>query len=46
MAALLDRCGVTSEPGVDAAAVRRTGEWPLLGGGRPVGEVRAVLPDC
>ena len=43
MAALLEHFGVTGEPGVDADAVRRTGESPLLGGGRPVGEVRAVL---
>jgi len=43
MAALLEHFGVTEEPGVDAGAVRRTGESPLLGGGRPVGEVRAVL---
>lgn len=42
MAALLRRFGVDTEPGVDTAAVRRTGDWPLLGGGRPVGEVRAV----
>ncbi len=44
MAALLEHAGVTSEPGVDAAAVRRTGEAVLLGGGQPVGEIRAVLP--
>jgi L-asparaginase II len=43
MAALLEELGVTAEPGVDGAAVRRTGESPLLGGGRPVGAVRAVL---
>jgi L-asparaginase II len=43
MAALLEELGVTGEPGVDGAAVRRTGESPLLGGGRSVGEVRAVL---
>ena len=43
MAALLERFGVIEEPGVDAGAVRRTGESALLGGGRPVGEVRAVL---
>jgi L-asparaginase II len=42
MAALLERSGVTAEPGVDGEAVRRTGESPLLGGGRPVGEIRAV----
>ena len=43
MAALLEELGVTAEPGVDAEAVRRTGESPLLGGGNRVGEVRAVL---
>jgi L-asparaginase II len=43
MAALLDRFGVTSEAEVDADAVRRTGESVLLGGGRPVGEIRAVV---
>jgi L-asparaginase II len=42
MAALLGRSGVTAEPGVDGDAVRRTGESPLLGGGRPVGKIRAV----
>jgi L-asparaginase II len=43
MAAALERLGVTAEPGVDAAAVRRTGVVELLGGGRPVGEIRAIL---
>jgi L-asparaginase II len=43
MAALLERFGVTAEDGVDGEAVRRTGESVLLGGGKPVGEVRAVL---
>ena len=43
MAAALERMGVSAEDGVDAAAVRRTGASPLLGGGRPVGEVRAVI---
>ncbi len=43
MAALLERHGVCDEPGVDGDAVRRTGRVELLGGGRPVGEVRAVL---
>jgi L-asparaginase II len=42
MAALLEHSGVTGEPGVDGEAVRRTGRTPLLGGGKPVGEVRAV----
>ncbi|PVG84482.1 asparaginase [Nocardioides gansuensis] len=43
MAAALERSGVLEFPGVDAAAVRRTGTHTLLGGGRPVGEVRAVF---
>jgi L-asparaginase II len=42
MAALLERLGVSVEDGVDTAAVRRSGEAPLLGGGLPVGEIRAV----
>ncbi len=46
MAALLERFGVTKESGVDAEAVRRTGESVLLGGGRPVGEIRAVLDSA
>ncbi len=45
MAALLEGLGVTGEPGVDGDAVRRTGEAVLLGGGRPVGEIRAVAPS-
>ena len=43
MAALLEQAGVLDEDGVDADAVRRTGEAVLLGGGKPVGEIRAVL---
>ncbi len=43
MAAALRRSGVDTEPGVDTAAVRRTGAAPLLGGGQPVGEIRALL---
>lgn len=43
MAALLRRLGVDTEPGVDTAAVRRTGEHPLHGGAAVVGEIRAVL---
>jgi len=42
MAAALERLGVTSESWVDAGAVRRTGTVELLGGGRPVGEIRAA----
>jgi L-asparaginase II len=41
MAAALDRLGVLAEEGVDADAVRRTGVVELLGGGRPVGSIRA-----
>lgn len=43
MAEALRRSGVLDEPGVDAEAVRRTGVVELLGGGRPVGEIRAVF---
>jgi L-asparaginase II len=41
MAEALRRSGVDREPGVDAAAVNETGQLDLLGGGRPVGEIRA-----
>jgi L-asparaginase II len=41
MAAALRRSGVLDEPGVDGDAVRRTGVVELLGGGVPVGEIRA-----
>lgn len=41
MAEALRRAGVLDEPGVDAEAVRRTGLVELLGGGVPVGEIRA-----
>jgi L-asparaginase II len=43
MAAALARSGVDREEGVDGQAVRRTGESVLLGGGKPVGEIRAVF---
>lgn len=43
MAAALRRSGVDREEGVDTEAVRRTGTALLLGGGRPVGEIRAVI---
>ena len=43
MAAALRRSGVDVEPGVDTEAVRSTGVHDLLGGGEPVGVVRAVL---
>lgn len=45
MAAALERLGVESMPGVDAAAVASTGKAPLFGGGEVVGELRAVLPS-
>ena len=45
MAAALERLGVTEDPSVDADAVRRTGVVELLGGGRPVGEIRATFDD-
>jgi L-asparaginase II len=41
MAAALERSGVLDLEGVDAVAVRRTGSHVLLGGGEPVGEIRA-----
>ena len=44
MAALLERLGVDAEDGVDTEAVRATGRAPVLGGGVPVGEIRATLP--
>ncbi len=43
MAAALERSGVLEEPGVDPVAVRATGRVPLLGGGEPVGEIRACF---
>jgi L-asparaginase II len=43
MAEALRLAGVLEEDGVDAEAVRRTGVVELLGGGRPVGEIRATL---
>ena len=43
MAAALRRLGVTEEPGVDGEAVERTGTHVLYGGGRPVGELRALV---
>ena len=43
MAAALERLGVPAEPGVDGEAVRRTGVVDLLGGGIPVGSLRAVF---
>ncbi len=43
MAAALERIGVTDDDGVDAEAVRQTGVLELLGGGRPVGSIRATF---
>lgn len=42
MAEALRRSGVMELDGVDAEAVRRTGQHVLLGGGQPVGEIRAA----
>lgn len=42
MAEALRRSGVLELDGVDAEAVRRTGQHVLLGGGQPVGEIRAA----
>lgn len=42
MAEALRRSGVLELDGVDADAVRRTGQHVLLGGGEPVGEIRAT----
>ena len=48
MAEALRIAGVLQDDGVDADAVRRTGVMEILGGGLPVGEIRAVLegPSC
>jgi len=43
MAEALRRSGVLDEPAVDADAVAGTGRLDLLGGGQPVGEIRAVF---
>ncbi|GEP40456.1 asparaginase [Nocardioides psychrotolerans] len=43
MAAALKRSGVDVEAWVDGAAVRATGVFELLGGGVPVGEIRATF---
>ncbi len=43
MAAALHRSGVDDEAGVDGAAVMATGKVDLLGGGVPVGEIRATF---
>ncbi len=44
MAAALRRLGVDTEAGVDATALNATGAAVLLGGGRPVGELRVSHP--
>jgi len=43
MAEALRRSGVLAEDGVDADAVAATGRHDLLGGGAPVGEIRAAF---
>jgi L-asparaginase II len=43
MAEALRRSGIDTEPGVDTEAVHATGRVPLLGGGEPVGEIRACF---
>lgn len=43
MARALERSGVDVEEGVDTDAVRATGKVSLLGGGVPVGEIRAAF---
>jgi L-asparaginase II len=43
MAEALRRSGVCDSPGVDAAAVAETGRFDLLGGGVPVGVIRAAF---
>lgn len=43
MAEALRRSGLLDEDGVDAEAVEGTGRHELLGGGRPVGEIRAAF---
>ena len=43
MAEALRRSGVLEDEGVDAEAIRRTGVLELLGGGLPVGEIRACF---
>jgi L-asparaginase II len=43
MAEALRRSGALEDDGVDVDAVRRTGQVELLGGGVPVGEIRACF---
>ncbi|WP_233275906.1 asparaginase [Isoptericola variabilis] len=43
LAGALLAAGAAEVPGADAAALAEVGSTPVLGGGRPVGEVRAVV---
>jgi hypothetical protein len=43
MAEALRRSGLLDEAGVDADVVNATGRHDLLGGGEPVGEIRAAF---
>ncbi len=43
MAEALRRSGLLEEDGVDVEAVQKTGQHVLLGGGKPVGEIRAAF---
>jgi L-asparaginase II len=43
MAAILKKVGIVDADGVDASAIAGTGEHVLLGGGRPVGQLRALV---
>ncbi len=43
MAEALRRSGVLADDGVDVDAVEATGRLDLLGGGRPVGVIRAAF---
>ena len=43
MTAALDRIGILDRPGVDADVLREIGRVTILGGGAPVGEIRALL---
>jgi len=42
--ALLRVLGADREPGTDRGALDRIADLPVLGGGEPVGEIRATLP--
>ncbi|WP_308199836.1 asparaginase [Isoptericola croceus] len=45
LAAALRLAGALDVPGVDVGALAVLGDVPVLGGGRPVGEVRATFDD-